>query len=93
MIATVATLQARVGQDVAGWLTRNSLAFDWPRYSKGKYAGVQKESAPGVVPWAYRACIRKMRMIASETGDFRMINSDISNNRRRRRQAPSPLTA
>jgi hypothetical protein len=58
MIATVATLQARVGQDVAGWLTRNSLAFDWPRYSKGKYAGVQKESAPGVVPWAYRACIR-----------------------------------
>lgn len=32
------------GEDVAGWPVRNVLGFDWPRYSKGKYAGVQKEA-------------------------------------------------
>jgi endonuclease YncB( thermonuclease family) len=55
------------GEDIATWLARNGLAFDWPRYSNGKYAGVQKEAERAgrgvwagsyVVPWAYRACIR-----------------------------------
>jgi endonuclease YncB( thermonuclease family) len=32
------------GEDVAGWLIRNGLAFDWPRYSGGKYASAQKEA-------------------------------------------------
>lgn len=55
------------GEDVAGWLVRNGLAFDWPKHSKGKYADAQKEAervgrgvwaGSYVVPWAYRACIR-----------------------------------
>lgn len=55
------------GEDVATWLARAGLAFDWPRYSKGKYTGAQKEAertrrgvwaGSYVVPWAYRACIR-----------------------------------
>jgi endonuclease YncB( thermonuclease family) len=55
------------GEDVAGWLVRNGLAFDWPRYSKGKYASAQKEAERAgrgvwagsyVVPRDYRACIR-----------------------------------
>jgi endonuclease YncB( thermonuclease family) len=55
------------GEDVALWLVRNGLAFDWPRYSKRKYAGAQKEAERAgrgiwagsyVVPWSYRACIR-----------------------------------
>jgi endonuclease YncB( thermonuclease family) len=54
-------------EDVAGWLVRNGFAFDWPRYSNGKYAGAQKEAERAglgvwagsyVVPWSYRACIR-----------------------------------
>ncbi|WP_319796659.1 thermonuclease family protein [Nitrobacter sp.] len=54
-------------EDVADWLVRNGFAFDWPRYSKGKYAGAQKEAERAgrgvwagsyIVPWAYRACIR-----------------------------------
>ena len=53
--------------DLAMWLVRSGLAFDWPRYSNGKYAAVQKEaehagvgmwSGTYVVPWAYRTCIR-----------------------------------
>jgi endonuclease YncB( thermonuclease family) len=32
------------GEDIAMWLVRNGLAFDWPRYSKGRYAGAQKEA-------------------------------------------------
>jgi endonuclease YncB( thermonuclease family) len=55
------------GEDVALWLVRNGLAFDWPRYSKGKYGSAQTEaeragrglwSGSYVVPWSYRACIR-----------------------------------
>jgi endonuclease YncB( thermonuclease family) len=55
------------GEDIAAWLVRAGLAFDWPRYSRGKYAGAQKEAERAgqgiwagsyVVPWAYRACIR-----------------------------------
>ena len=52
------------GEDVGDWLVREGLAFDWPRYSKGRYAGAQKEAERGgrgvcyVVPWDYRACIR-----------------------------------
>jgi endonuclease YncB( thermonuclease family) len=32
------------GVDVAEWIVRTGFAFDWPRYSKGKYAGAQKEA-------------------------------------------------
>ncbi|WP_363091799.1 thermonuclease family protein [Nitrobacter sp. 62-23] len=55
------------GEDVATWLVGNGLAFDWPRYSKGRYADAQKDAERAsrgvwagsyVVPWAYRACIR-----------------------------------
>lgn len=51
---------------LAEWLVREGLAFDWPRYSKGKYDNAQREAdhaARGVwagsyvVPWLYRACI------------------------------------
>ncbi|ABE62412.1 nuclease (SNase-like) [Nitrobacter hamburgensis X14] len=57
------------GEDVADWLVRTGLAFDWPRYSKGKYTDAQKEAERAsrgvwagsyVVPWAYRACIRNV---------------------------------
>jgi hypothetical protein len=39
-------------------------SLDGDTYSRGKYAGAQKEAERGVwagsyvVPWAYRACIR-----------------------------------
>jgi endonuclease YncB( thermonuclease family) len=55
------------GEDMAAWLVRNGLAFDWPRYSKGRYADAQKQAERAgrgvwagsyVVPWAYRTCIR-----------------------------------
>ncbi|ABE62771.1 nuclease (SNase-like) [Nitrobacter hamburgensis X14] len=55
------------GEDVGEWLVRGGLAFDWPRYSRGKYAGAQKEAERAgrgvwagsyVVPRAYRACRR-----------------------------------
>jgi endonuclease YncB( thermonuclease family) len=55
------------GVDIASWLVRAGLAFDWPQYSKGKYAADQKDaeragrgvwSGSYVEPWAYRACIR-----------------------------------
>ena len=48
-------------------LCANGFAFDRPRYSKGKYAGAQREAereGRGIwagsyaAPWAYRACIR-----------------------------------
>lgn len=29
------------GQNVSAWMVRNGHALDWPRYSKGAYAGVQ----------------------------------------------------
>ncbi|WP_442869471.1 thermonuclease family protein [Bradyrhizobium sp. CCBAU 11434] len=52
--------------DLAEWLVRNGLAFDWPRYSKSKYGSAQREAkraARGVwagsyvAPWLYRVCI------------------------------------
>jgi endonuclease YncB( thermonuclease family) len=55
------------GVDIASWLVRNGHAFDWPQYSRGKYATEQKEAERNgrgvwagsyVVPWLYRACIR-----------------------------------
>ncbi|WP_425909743.1 thermonuclease family protein [Nitrobacter sp. TKz-YC02] len=53
------------GDDLGEWIVRAGFAFDWPRYSKGKYAGAQKEAERAgrnvwagsyVVPWDYRAC-------------------------------------
>lgn len=32
------------GQDIAGWLVANGHALDWPRYSKGRYAGLQEQA-------------------------------------------------
>lgn len=55
------------GADIASWLVRNGHAFDWPQYSRGKYAAEQKEAertgrgvwaGSYVVPWAHRACAR-----------------------------------
>jgi endonuclease YncB( thermonuclease family) len=55
------------GVDIASWLVRAGLAFDWPQYSRGKYATEQKEAERNgrgvwagsyVVPWLYRTCIR-----------------------------------
>ncbi|OAF14132.1 thermonuclease family protein [Bradyrhizobium neotropicale] len=64
---TVATCS--VGSvDLAEWLVRGGLAFDWPRYSKGKYDSAQREADHAgrgvwagsyVVPWLYRACINQ----------------------------------
>ncbi|WP_354201005.1 thermonuclease family protein [Bradyrhizobium sp. JR4.1] len=56
------------GVDLAEWLVREGLAFDWPQYSKGKYDRVQREADRAgrgvwagsyVVPWLYRACTRQ----------------------------------
>lgn len=55
------------GVDLGEWLVRAGLAFDWPRYSHGKYAAAQCEaqqaergawSGSYVMPWDYRACTR-----------------------------------
>jgi len=32
------------GADLGEWLVRNGLALDWPQYSKGRYAAVQREA-------------------------------------------------
>ncbi|MGY8635813.1 thermonuclease family protein [Bradyrhizobium sp. 14AA] len=56
------------GVDLGDWLVRGGLAFDWPRYSKGKYDSAQREADHAgrgvwagsyVVPWLYRACIKE----------------------------------
>lgn len=63
---TVATCSVS-GSDLAEWLVRAGLAFDWPRYSKGKSDTAQREADQAgrgvwagsyVVPWLYRACIK-----------------------------------
>jgi endonuclease YncB( thermonuclease family) len=55
------------GADVADWLVRNGFALDWPKYSKGAYAGAQakaQQEQRGMwagsfkEPWNYRACRR-----------------------------------
>ncbi|MEH2472081.1 endonuclease YncB(thermonuclease family) [Nitrobacteraceae bacterium AZCC 2161] len=55
------------GVDIADWLVRGGLAFDWPQYSKGKYAAAQRDAertgdgmggGQWVVPWRYRECVR-----------------------------------
>ncbi len=55
------------GVDIADWLVRGGRAFDWPQFSKGKYAAAQKEAertgdgmwgGQWVVPWRYRECKR-----------------------------------
>jgi endonuclease YncB( thermonuclease family) len=56
------------GADLGEWLVRQGLAFDWPRYSRGKYAVAEREaqraeravwSGSFVQPWDYRACRRE----------------------------------
>lgn len=32
------------GVDLADWMARQGLAFDWPKYSKGGYAAAQSEA-------------------------------------------------
>jgi endonuclease YncB( thermonuclease family) len=62
---TVATCSVG-GEDLADWLVRAGLAFDWPQYSKGRYTAAQKAAERAgdgmwggqwVLPWAYRACV------------------------------------
>ncbi|MGX4803995.1 thermonuclease family protein [Bradyrhizobium guangdongense] len=64
---TVATCSVS-GVDLGGWLVRGGLALDWPKYSKGKYEGAQREAQKAergmwagsyVAPWDYRACINR----------------------------------
>jgi endonuclease YncB( thermonuclease family) len=54
------------GVDLGDWLVRNGLAVDWPQYSKGKFAAIQREAehtgrgmwaGSYVEPWLYRVCI------------------------------------
>jgi len=54
------------GTDLAEWLADSGLAFDWPKYSRGKYAKAQREAQKAgrgvwagsyVAPWFYRRCI------------------------------------
>jgi endonuclease YncB( thermonuclease family) len=56
------------GVDLGEWLVRNGLALDWPKYSKGKYDGAQRDAEHAgrgmwagsyVEPWLFRACIRQ----------------------------------
>jgi endonuclease YncB( thermonuclease family) len=63
---TVATCSVS-GTDLGEWLVRNGLALDWPRYSRGRYDGAQRDAERAgrgiwkgsyVEPWRYRACIR-----------------------------------
>lgn len=63
---TVATCSVN-GVDLGDWLVRGGLAFDWPRYSKGKYDSAQLEADHAgrgvwagsyVAPWLYRACVK-----------------------------------
>ncbi|WP_378952444.1 thermonuclease family protein [Mesorhizobium sp. ANAO-SY3R2] len=51
------------GQSVARWMVRNGHALDWPRYSKGVYAGEQAKAKAGrrgvwqgnfIEPWKAR---------------------------------------
>lgn len=54
------------GEDVSAWMVRNGHAVDWPKYSKGRYAGEQREAeASGAGMWVgrfERPCIvRKVR--------------------------------
>ncbi|KRR25447.1 nuclease [Bradyrhizobium lablabi] len=55
------------GIDLGEWLVRSGLALDWPQFSKGRYAVVQREADRAgrgvwagsyVAPWLYRACLR-----------------------------------
>jgi endonuclease YncB( thermonuclease family) len=55
------------GIDLGEWLVRKGLALDWPLYSKGRYAAVQREADRAgrgvwagsyVAPRLYRACLR-----------------------------------
>lgn len=62
----VASCRRADGEDVSAWMVRNGHAVDWPKYSKGRYAGEQREAeASGVGIWAgkfERPCvIRKAR--------------------------------
>lgn len=54
--------------DLGEWLVRQGFAFDWPRYSRGKYVAAEREaqraergvwSGSFVQPWSYRACRRE----------------------------------
>ncbi|MFN3890230.1 MAG: thermonuclease family protein [Beijerinckiaceae bacterium] len=52
------------GQNVAGWLVRNGLALDWPRFSNGRYRAEQDSAQRARLgmwrgsfqaPWEWRA--------------------------------------
>jgi endonuclease YncB( thermonuclease family) len=55
------------GTDLAEWLVGNGLAIDWPKYSKGKFDAIQRQSERAgrgmwagsyVEPWLYRVCAK-----------------------------------
>jgi endonuclease YncB( thermonuclease family) len=63
---TVATCSVG-GTDLGEWLVRNGLALDWPKYSKGRYDGAERDAERSgrgmwagsyVEPWLFRVCIR-----------------------------------
>lgn len=67
-LRTVATCSVD-GVELGEWLVRGGRALDWPKYSRGKYDGAQREAEPEEVHtqggeygrvatlW-YRACIK-----------------------------------
>jgi endonuclease YncB( thermonuclease family) len=64
--------------DLADWLVRNGLAFDWTQYSGGAYADAQRDAEQNerglwagtfVMPWQFRACLRN-RGRASKRSDL-----------------------
>jgi len=63
--------------DLADWLVRNGLAFNWPQYSRSAYAEAQRDAEQNerglwagsfVMPWQFRACLRN-RGRASKCSD------------------------
>lgn len=55
------------GEGLGEWMVDHGHALDWPRYSRGRYAGAQDAARRAerglwggsfVEPWLYRSCIR-----------------------------------
>jgi endonuclease YncB( thermonuclease family) len=70
---TVATC-AVGASDIGEWLVRNGHALDWPKYSRGQYAGAQAYAQRGgegiwggsfAPPWKYRDCMKVTRDIST----------------------------
>jgi endonuclease YncB( thermonuclease family) len=64
--------------DLADWLVRNGLAFDYPQYSQGAYADAERDAEQNerglwagtfVMPWQFRACLRNRGGRAGKCSD------------------------